>query len=351
MLSPEGIVVSWNGGAERIKGYTAEEIVGRHFSVFYPDDDVASGKPEMELEVAIAEGRYEDEGWRLRKDGSRFWANVILAPVRDDRGRLLGFAKVTRDMSERRRAREELQRSEQLNRDLRGESLAKDEFLGVISHELRTPLTVLYGGTKLLAQRYAQLAEDDRCELIESLAEEADRIKSLIESVFLLVNPSPNLDLRPVSLSAAVETAAKDFRRVAPARELRLHLPQRDSAVAVEGPLFQRVLLNLLGNADKYSPALRPIELAASTTPEGAVIEVQDRGPGVDPTELGLIFGSFYRSASTAEAVPGKGIGLAVCRRLITLFGGSIEARARKGGGLNIRITLPDIAGFAPEAT
>ncbi len=341
MVAPDGTIVSWSSGAERIKGYSAEEILGRPHSLLYPPEDIERGKPGLALEIALAEGRYEEEGWHVRKDGSHFWADVVVTPVRDESGKLIGFAKVTRDMTERRRAREQLQLSEQRNRELESETLAKDEFLGLVSHELRTPLTILYGGTRLLAQRYNNLDESSRKELVASLASEAGRMKSLIESVFLLVNPSPNLTLEPVLLNEEVTLAASDFKHASPGRELRVSLPEQDSMVMVESPLFQRVLLNLLGNADKYSPSLTPIEVTVARNGTCARVEVMDRGPGVDPAELDRIFSSFYRSPATSGAVTGKGIGLAVCRRLVGLFGGTIQARARTGGGLTVRVELP----------
>jgi len=340
MLSPEGVVVSWNAAAERITGYSAEEVLGRERSIFYSAEDVSAGRPQLALETALAEGHFEEEGWRMRKDGSTFWANVAISPVRDEEENLLGFAQVTRDMTERRRAREELRRTEQENLDLQAESMAKDEFLAVVSHEFRTPLTVLYGGTRLLAEHEGELKPADRRELIEKMVAEATRMKTLMESIFLLVNPTPSLELSHVSLKDQVTLAADEFHRTSPARELRLQLPECEIDIEVEVPLFQRVLLNLLGNADKYSPSLKPIELTIDREANNAVIQILDRGAGVDPTELRLIFDSFYRSPATA-GIAGKGIGLAVCRRVIELFHGSIEARARDGGGLIMRITLP----------
>jgi PAS domain S-box-containing protein len=340
MLSPDGVVVSWNTAAQRMIGYSTEEILGRDNSLFYGRDDVTAGRPQLALEIALAEGRFEEEGWRIRKDGSSFWANVVINPVRDEEARLVGFAEVTRDMTERRRAREELRRSEQQNLDLQAESMAKDEFLAVVSHEFRTPLTVLYGGTRLLEQHDGELKATDRRELIEKMAAEATRMKTLMESIFLLVNPTPSLQLSHVSLQTQVALAADEFRRTSPARELHFALAECAVSIEVEVPLFQRVLLNLLGNADKYSPSLKPIELTVGREGETAIIQILDRGAGVDPAELRLIFNSFYRSPSTA-GISGKGIGLAVCRRVIELFHGSIEARARDGGGLIMRITLP----------
>ncbi|HEX3583653.1 MAG TPA: PAS domain S-box protein, partial [Thermoanaerobaculia bacterium] len=167
MLDPDGYIASWNAGAHRIKGYTAEEIIGKHFSIFYPEEDILSGKPARELEIAKEYGVYEEEGWRIRKDGSRFWANVVITAVHDETGRLRGFAKVTRDITERKRAEEtqrallqqrearltaeeERRRAEASFRVAQEANRAKDEFLMTLSHELRTPMTAILGWARLL---------------------------------------------------------------------------------------------------------------------------------------------------------------------------------------------------------
>lgn len=341
MLSAEGIVISWNAAAQRLHGYSSEEIIGRHFSAFYPGDDVRGGKPDLELELALAEGRFEEEAWRVRADDTRFWANVVITPVRDAHGKLLGFAKITRDVTERRRAREELLASQQHARQLTNENIAKDEFLGLIAHELRTPLSVLFGGTRLLLQHDGNLEDQQRSELIGSLATEAERLKDLVESLLLLVNPSPDLDLKPMLLQGQVSEAIGHFERDQPNRKVEPQLLDEELRAFIEPALLQRVVINLLTNADKYSPRGRPIEVRLAREADNAVVEVRDRGPGVNPAELSMIFTSFYRSPGAHDLAPGKGLGLAICRRLVELMGGSIEARARDGGGLVVRFTLP----------
>src|SRR5438874_420469 len=158
MLDATGKIVTWNEGAERIKGYTADEIIGRHFSIFYPPEDARSRKPDWELEVAKREGRYEEEGWRLRKDGTRFWANVVITALRDESGKLRGFGKVTRDLTERRRqenARDAEREREAARLRAHADRMAelertKAHFLNLASHELRGPLTVVRGYNSMM---------------------------------------------------------------------------------------------------------------------------------------------------------------------------------------------------------
>jgi PAS domain S-box-containing protein len=260
ILDPKGHVATWNAGAERIKGYSAEEIIGRHFSTFYPVEQAESGKCERELATAIAEGRFEEEGWRVRKDGSRFWANVVITPLRNPGGVLLGFAKVTRDLTQRRAA-EENERSlvrEQLARAASdAASHAKDQFLATISHELRTPLNAMLGWTTLLSRKPRDEAKVERgLEVIERNARAQERLVSDLLDVSRIVSGKLQLSLRRTEVSAVVHAAADVLRPAADAKGVRVVVDvDPDVGVTVADPdRLQQVMWNLLSNAVRYTP-------------------------------------------------------------------------------------------------
>jgi signal transduction histidine kinase len=287
----------------------------------------------------LTEGRYEEEGWRQRKDGSRFWANVVLTPIRDQQGSLLGFAKVTRDMTERRRARDELAAARDRTRKLALSNMEKDEFLGFVAHELKNPVTIIEGMARLLHTREHELDEAGRQEAIEALAQESTRMRELVENLLALATPTNTVVKVRCDLREALLATVANIERIYPERAI--HMTLADGTVAIEPSLFDRIVSNLLDNACKYSPPGMPVALEVKLTETDVVIDVLDRGPGVDATELGLIFESFYRSPRHAGTAKGKGLGLAVCKRLAEQLGGSIDAALRDGGGMRMRFVLP----------
>ena len=477
MLDPEGRIASWNAGAERIKGYRSEEIIGQHFSLFYTKEDVESGKPAYGLRVALEQGRFKDEGWRVRKDGSRFWANVVITALYDETGQLRGFGKVTRDTTEIKQAEEALKANEQrLNlaldaaqlgiweldlvndkayRNLRHDQIFgyeslqpewgqeiflthvvpedreivkksfekafatgdfhmecrivwpdksihwisaqgrvfrndkgdparmmgtvadvsermrdqetilhakedaertskfKDQFLSTMSHELRTPLNAVLGFSDLLSEeRYGPLNERQQryvahihtggkhlLRLINDILDlskiEAGHLQLAIESVPITTSLAEVLDaLRPLAdkkSQSLVQHAAPDL------------------SVRADATRFKQIVMNLLGNAIKFTPEGGKIELAAQELGEFVRVEVRDSGPGIPPGEQQRIFDAFYRLRQPDKAPEGTGLGLAITRRLVELHGGQLGLESQPGSGSCFYFTLPMAPTFQKE--
>ncbi len=330
ILDPTGRVVTWNAGAERFKGYTEAEIVGQHFSTFYPQRDVVAGKCEMELEVASREGRFEDEGWRVRKDGTEFWANVVITALHDPNGGLIGFGKVTRDLTERKRSEEERTAriaAEHANR-------AKDEFLAMLGHELRNPLAPIVSAVQLLKLRGdAKLIRE--LLVIERQTRQMTRIVDDLLDVSRIsqgkiVLQCAAVDLRDVIAKAAeiaipmIEKKGQRFEVSAPPRPMMVH--------GDDGRLVQ-VFTNLLTNASKYTPEGGHIYLMIRQPGNDIVVEVRDDGIGIAPELLRRVFELFVQGHQGSDRPDsGLGLGLTLVRALVELHGGKVEARSAGPG-------------------
>jgi PAS domain S-box-containing protein len=347
MLDPEGYIASWNEGAERIKGYTAGEIIGRHFSVFYPEDKVTGGFPQYELEVAAREGRFEDEGWRLRKDGTRFWANVVITALRDEKGTLLGFAKVTRDLTERRAGEE--RRVEDARRLAAAEAAnrAKSEFLAAMSHELRTPLNAIGGYTDLLMEGLYGPVADEQREALERIRRSQQLLLTIITD---LLNYSRieagqlTYDIAPVPVVAMLETVAAMIEPQALRKGVAFERASCPPHVVarVDRARAEQILLNLLSNAVKFTPAGGRIEVSCTALGERVVLRVRDTGPGIPPDKLEAIFEPFVQLGRTLNSAhEGTGLGLSISRDLARAMGGDLTAASASGAGTTYRLVLP----------
>src|SRR5216684_3331356 len=345
MLDPEGRIASWNAGAERIKGYKAREIIGQHFSRFYPTEDVERGKPAHELKVAGEQGRFEDEGWRVRKDGSRFWANVVITAMRDGTGRLRGFAKVTRDITEHKRTQELLvQAKEEAVRA----SKFKDQFLSTMSHELRTPLNAVLGFSDLLAdERYGPL-NDRQQRYIDHIHSGGKHLLKLISDILDL----SKIEAGRMELAREDVTVAFAFSEVISAlyplaekkSQALLQQAEPNLHVHADAMRFKQVLMNLVGNAIKFTPEGGRIELTARHMDDQVRMEVRDNGPGIAPEEQQRIFEAFFRLAQTGSATEGTGLGLAITARLVELHGSKLEIESKSGEGTCFYFSLPLLA-------
>jgi len=356
MLDPKGNVATWNTGAERLKGYTADEIIGRHFSTFYPDEDaeaVKSEKCERELEIAAREGRFEDEGWRIRKDGGRFWANVVISPVVDKHRRLVGFSKITRDLTERKRSEEERAArlaAEQANR-------TKDQFLAMLSHEMRNPLAPIVTALQLI-----KLRGDPRSAKEYQIIER--QVTHMIRLVDDLLDVSRiargKIELKKKHLDVR-DTVAKAIEVAGPLFEQRGHhfvvkSPQRPLIVDGDEARLTQVFTNLLTNAAKYTEPEGHILVSVRQCGDQVVIVVRDDGMGIDKDLLPRLFELFVQGAQRPERVAGGlGLGLTLVRSLVKLHGGTVEARSDGPGlGSSFTVTLPIVeqsAAPAPDPT
>jgi PAS domain S-box-containing protein len=357
MLDPGGHIVTWNSGAQLINGYSADEITGRHFSVFYPEEDVRGGKPARELQIAMAEGRYEEEGWRLRKDGTRFWANVLITPLFEEDGHLHGFVKITRDMSERKKAaeqREQLRERElQLiqERELRAQVESavhmRDTFLSILAHELRTPLTSLLGNAQLLlrrAQRDDTLSHRDQrtVQLIVDQAARLNRMISLQLDISRLHAGQLRLECAPLDIGALARQVVDEAQPMAGKHTVSYAGPDRPLLIDGDELRLMQVFQNLVQNAIKYSPAGGPVSVAVERRDGVARVAVSDKGIGIPRADLGELFQRFYRASNVDErAISGLGVGLYLVKQLVTLHDGTVEVESEEGRGSTFIITLP----------
>ena len=355
MLSPEGDISTWNTGAERLTGYAADEVLDRPVDCLYVEQDRQRRWPERLREAAAAQGRAEDEGWRIRKDGSRFWASTIITALRDEQGRPHGFANVVRDMTEQKRAEAEratLIREQAARAEAEAMVRARDEFLTVAAHELKTPLTSVLGAVQLARQRIVRGGEVDleRLALSLGLAErQAIKLGRLVNTLLDLSRIQAGrlqLDRQEVDLVPLVAGVVEAARAQGTDHTLALHAPATLRA-RVDPLRLEQVVTNLVDNAIKYSPDGGRIEVELSRTDgETVCLTVRDQGLGIPADERERIFDQFYRAHGDSY-LSGMGIGLFVSRQIVELHGGSIAAEAPADGGTRLVVCLP--VGGPPE--
>ena len=339
LLDTDGHVASWNTGAERIKGYAASEIIGQHFSVFFTPEDRALGRPDAELQLAASAGRSELESWRVRKDGSRFWANVVVTALRDEQG-LQGFAKVTRDLTERRRK----EAAERIAAAHLEANRLKDQFLATLSHELRTPLNVVMGQLRRL--RGGRLTPEQTERAWEALERNTRLQLRIVEDLLdtsHILSGHLRLTRSPVELDKVVASVLEEARPFADAQAVAFSADLTRVVVQGDAVRLQQVVSNLVSNAVKYTPSGGQVSISLGRGAKGATLEVSDTGIGIDPDFLPRIFERFTQGdPSDTRTHGGLGLGLAICRDLVTMHGGSIEAASGgRSRGSTFTVHLP----------
>ncbi len=328
MLDVDGTVVSWNAGARRIKGYTAEEIIGRHFRLFYPAWEQASGHPERNLEVALREGSFTELGWRLRKDGTQFWASVVITPVYDDSGAHVGFAKVTRDQS-----------SEHEHEQVRSTSVAQQgRIMAITAHELRTPAAVIDGSVSTLLSSWDKMGVAERDALLGGIRSSANRLHRLASDLTTSARPDGETvqsRLEDVSLTELLRGAAARMLAAQPDAQVRCEVA--DEALVRADPVrLGQALDNLLDNAFRHGAA--PLTLTGSARPGQIRIRLTDAGPGVGAELVPRLFERFAAGGPSGAT----GLGLYLVREIARSHGGEARYHAPTGGRpTTFEISLP----------
>ena len=357
MLDPEGRVTNWNAGAEAIKGYTAEEIIGRHFSQFYTPEDRDRGEPQRALATALREGKFQGEAQRMRKNGERFWANVLIDPIHDDLGELIGFAKITRDITERRRAEEELERSrEALNQAQKIEALGR--LTGGVAHDFNNLLTVIRASAELLQR--PGLGEEKRLRYTQAIVDTANRAALLTTQLLAFARRQP---LSPEIFDVGVRLRGMQHimkTTVGSAIALELRLPETPSLVDTDPSQFETAVLNMVINARDAMPAggaitlsVRASEPAPSQGEDAAgfvAIDIADTGTGMSAETTAQIFEPFFTTKAVGK---GTGLGLSQVYGFAKQSGGEVEVHSVLGEGTRFTLCLPravrEAASAGPE--
>ena len=329
MLNPDGIINSWNAGAETMKLYKSSEIIGKHFSIFYPEKARKDNFPQFELEHALANGRFEDEGWRIRKDGSRFWANVVIAPIYTADNEHIGYVKVTRDMTESLHNRalmdknKELQR---LNNDL-------DNFIYIASHDLKAPIANLEGLLALMKKRTDGGIVDDRQSLLEMMESSVAKLRQTIEEL-AEIKRIQNLENQKenVSFNQAIDEVTNEIVRLIDSSGAKITRSIKVNEAFFSPHHLKTVIYNLLSNAIMYRSPERPLKIKISTFMKDGrpVLSIKDNGLGLSEDQVGKAFNMFKRFHAHTK---GSGMGLYIVKRIIEDNQGWIEVNSMLSEG------------------
>jgi len=345
-LDSQGHVATWNAGAERIKGYRAEEIIGKHFSCFYPPQDVLAGKPEMKLRIAARDGRMEDEGWRVRKDGTRFWGSVVITAMRNAQGELIGFSKVTRDLTERKSAEERIQalnhNLEHHVAELTAANRELDAFTYSLAHDLRAPLRHIHGFATILMENFQEKADDEAKRLLGKILKSSKEMGVMVDDLLNFARLGRvELQRTRVDLAQMVEEVKRQLEPDMQGRSINWEV---DALPTVSGDpaLLRQVLVNLLSNAVKYTSKEPDAQIKVGSRNGGSEITmfVRDNGAGFEMQYAEKLFRVFQR-LHRAEEFEGTGVGLANVRRIIERHGGRIWAEGAPGKGATFYFSLP----------
>jgi PAS domain S-box-containing protein len=350
-MDPRGYIQSWNKGAEKTNGYKAGEIIGKHFSIFYPEEDQKAKKPQKELVIARKEGRVEDEGWRVRKDGTRFWSNVVITALFDESGKLTGFGKVTRNLTERKEHEDELHRANlQLTRqqdELRLLSDAKDEFISLASHQLRTPATAIKQLLGMILEGFMGDVPAGLRTPIQKSYDTNERLIGIINSLLKVAQIDAGkvvLKKTQLKLDYLVQDIVSEHQDTVHKRHQTLShtSTRRDIIVRADNQYLRMAIENLIDNASKYTFEGGSIEVRTGVKEGSAYVAIKDTGVGMSDADLELLFEKFKRFTNDlSQRVSGSGLGLYWAKKVVELHEGKIKVQSKVGKGTTFTIYLP----------
>ena len=351
MLDSNGVIQTWNKGAEINKGYKPHEIIGKHFSVFYMQHDIDAKKPEKELKLAKKYGRVEDEDWRVRKDGSHFWANVVITALYDDAKQLVGFAKITRNLTDRKHQEDQLRKAntslKQQQLELESLNTSKDEFISLASHQLRTPATSIKQYLGMIIEGFVNDNKQTQMDFIKRAFESNERQIDIVENLLKVAQiDAGKVVLRkiPIDLGVEIQSIIDDYADTFHKREqtVSLDFPKSPVLLPVDPTHFRMAIENLIDNASKYTRAEGKIRIEIKEEKGITKITIEDNGVGITKEDQEKLFKKFSRIPNElSNAVGGSGLGLYWVSRVIGLHGGDIDVESEAGKGTKFIITMP----------
>jgi PAS domain S-box-containing protein len=341
MMDTAGCVASWNRGGEQLMGYTADEIMGRHVSCFFPLQERVEGRPQEVVENAIVHGRFETEGWCLRKDGSRFFAHVVVTALRDATGRLLGFSIISRDTTGEKRRELELTQA----RDAALEaSRLKSAFVANVTHEIHTPLNIILGYADLMAERLTELGDERVDDYAEPVRRAGKRLLDTVASILEISRIEAGayrVDPKPIMLAEFIGRLLGEFRVLAASKGLALNaeIDEPQATVKFDEGCLSNVLSNLLQNAIKFTEHGEVAVRLGRDARAALCLEVRDTGVGIDAAYLPHIFDAFSQeNPGLTRRFEGVGLGLSLVRKYLELNGAELKVTSEKSKGSTFAI-------------
>lgn len=346
-LSADKRIATWNAGAQHVFGFTDEEAIGQSGEIIFTPEDRAAGALDQEIATAISMGYASDERWHMRLDGTRFFASGVMRPMIDADGNVRGLIKVVRDITQRKVVEEEraelLQRAEGARREAEQANMLKSRFLAIVSHELRGPLTSIRGFTTTLLAPDVEWGPEQQREFIGIIDSETQRLAELVNALLdaaQIQAGTLKINLAPILVGSVIQTALPQLLAISQEHNLELDIPDPLPPVLADPHRISQVLVNLVGNAAKFSPAGARIRVRARAIERAVQISVSDEGPGIPQAHQVSIFEPFQQLPGQSEHKSGAGLGLSISRGIIEAHHGHIWVEASDTSGTTISFTL-----------